>query len=212
MFPVYSNTIIYGSTQAGKTSLLHKLIRNRDQLFPLPPQNIIYVHKDTEIEEIKNELSSLKSLNFIDLNSLPDKETLLCMTSPYQHTLLIIDDCLNLGTDPFFLELFTIYSHHQKTSIIISTQDLHRGQQWSSLLKNNHNWILMSCLQNNASLIKIGRLMGNFPLLKCIFTHVSQKPYNYLIILNHPSNTGKYQFVNSIFPEERPIKVFRPKN
>ncbi len=210
MFPVYSNTILYGSTQSGKTKFIENLIKNRKDLFPLAPDCIIYIHKHTNIDAFKNQFDN-SSTRLITLEILPDREELINMTSPYQHSLLIIDDCLNLGLNPFFIDLFTIYSHHQKTSIIISTQDLNRGPQWGTIFKNTHNWILMSCLQNNTSLIKIGRLMGNFPLLKSIFSRISSQPYNYLLILNHPSNNGKHQFLNSIFPEEYPIKVFKPK-
>ncbi len=70
MFPVYSNSILYGSSQAGKSSFLGKLIANRDEIFPLPPQCIIYINKDTVFDEIKRKFTASSKTKLIDLNWL----------------------------------------------------------------------------------------------------------------------------------------------
>ena len=111
IFPMYSNTILYGSSQAGKSTWLRKLIENQERLFPTPADCLIYIYKDdTGLDKINLN----PQCKLYKLKSFPSKEELLCMTSPHKHTILIVDDCLTLGINPIFIDLFTIYSHHQK--------------------------------------------------------------------------------------------------
>ncbi len=96
------------------------------------------------------------------MSQLPNKSELLSLTSNCNHTLLIIDDSLELGSNIFFTELFCLHTHHQKMTAIIATQDIHAGKHWPTIFKNAHTWAIMGGTHNMSALMKIGRIMGNY--------------------------------------------------
>ncbi len=135
---------------------------------------------------------------------------MLRLTANVDHTLLIVDDSLDLGKNDYFIELFCLYSHHQNMTILVSTQDLHAGANFPTIFKNAHVWIIMGGFQNVAALMKIGRIIGNYKLLKKLFHSISEVPYNHLIIMNHPKSDPRLRYISGLFDPQSPPKVYLP--
>ena len=212
ILPHFGNIILSASSACGKTSFAKQTLLEASRLFKIPPTKYMWVYKimDDNLSELQSKLE-----NFHLFPTLPSNIEEL--TYNEAHTILVIDDvCLDLSTNSDYVKLMCYHSHHNKVTVIISTQDLGgRGKYASLLQKNAHCWILLSSCKAISALLSIAKHMGNYKFLKAVYNDISQSgPYKHLIINCHPQIQHEHlRFVSNIFKTDTdPLTLYVRRN
>ena len=198
----FSNLCVFGGTSEGKSTWTRHLIEEADNLFPTPPSKIHFVFQfmDDDLKTLQQNVP-----NMTVSEKVPSESELYDLTANQPHTLLIIDDCLDLGSNPIYCKLLCVLSHHLKMSIVLCCHQMTGAKNWSMIHRNLHTYILMSSVKNNCVLMQLGRLTGNYKFLKEIFRDINmtQGPFSYLVINVAPQHDTKLRYVSSIFKQDK---------
>jgi GTPase SAR1 family protein len=129
--------LIAGPTGCGKSTLVQRLLRNKESMFKPPPKRIIWFYKRWQplYDIIKNEN---KNLEFIQ--GLPENIKHDTYFDTRHPTLFIIDDLMHDATKSGMVcELFTEGSHHRNLSVICLLQNLYyKGKELRTMSLNSH--------------------------------------------------------------------------
>lgn len=201
----FSNIVIEGSSQSGKTTFAKQLVQDSSKLFSTPPESLIYVYEfyDDSFDRLKNE----SNMNVTLTQSLPKFEALAEHCSKYSHSLLVIDDCTSekLIKNQYFVDLFCKGSHHLKMSVVLNCHDIisssSKNRNLSTILKGAHVYVIMSCPKNRQKLLSISKQTHNFRFLKEIFADATRNctPYCYLVCNFHPTCPKILRYCTNIF-------------
>ena len=103
-FEDFSNILVSGISQAGKSVWLHRLCKFSKQMFsPTPIQKVIWVYSHYQ-DSFQELLQAVDDIVF--LPEIPSEEKLKELVKGSAHTLLVIDDALHaLQNNPICQEL-----------------------------------------------------------------------------------------------------------
>jgi len=196
-FHDFSNVLIGGVAQGGKSTFTKDLLLAASKLFPTPPSLIIYCYKSWEplLNELEEKLPNLKLTS-----TLPNEEEIKEIVTNQAHTIIVFDDiCTEIGHNPFFEALYTRLSHHLKITPILITQNLNSGGRFmGSVLKNTHYTILLRSPRFFSTIKAIGGQLSDYCALKEIYQEICQTMYNYLVIDLHPNTPSKLKYRTNI--------------
>ena len=200
-FEDFSSILITGVSQSGKSTWINKLCQHSDVMFKTPIERIIYVYKHHQPS-----FSQLQKDKRVTLtNKVPNESELEDMLSASHHALLILDDAFNMiyEGDDLCQQLVTRLGHHLRLSTVLATQSTQaKNKQSQAIIKNLHNFIIMSSPLQAQYIKSMGVQLGEYQLLKEAFNHICEQPYRYLVIGLHPKRDRDLKFTTSIFPGE----------
>ena len=205
------NALISGSTGTGKTVLLAKIISNMHQIFDTEIDHVLFCYKmkQPQYEPILNN----PKITFF--NGLPTEKTLRDMNQTHPGQKLCIFDDLTIELLPkdnidFVEQLFTVFTHHLKFSVIMLVQ-IFFTKHLRHISLNVHYIILTKCARDSSQILTLARQV--FPGKTKAFLEVyddamksssilGNRPY--IVIDCHPESTNMRIFTN-IFKQEYPM-------
>lgn len=219
--PTPCRIMIAGPTQSGKSELLLRLVRFRDQVFSGKFDRIIYAHaRDTAgsisgfVDRLTKEFPNLEIIS--GLPSLRQH----CLLDETESKLVLLDDLImELSHSKDILTTFLRHSHHSNISIIFTSQNLfHPSPNALTLRRNLSEYILFFSKNDTQSISNLSRqIFGKKFLLGCfefLFKNFPDMYMKYLVIdcsqkSLRPRNMNCFTM---IFPQEdkkiRPIFFF----
>jgi len=191
-FKTPSLIILSGSSQAGKTTFVHKLLHNK-HLFEHPPAKILYC--------MGVETQSLPPAGVELYRGLPDEDSIrvFCGGSP---AVVILDDLLiEMQKRPEIVQSLAIrLVHHLNITVIILTQSLF---DVSRVVRTNANYVVL--FRSDASQLAVstyGRQLFSGAMYKYFldtFKDATNEPYSYVVIDIHPRTHPQIKLVSQIF-------------
>ena len=148
--------LIYPFEGSGKTEILGQILSNADYLFDPPPaKKILFFREDQPIygKWIERGILDQKS------KGMPDRESLLSQLSENKNktgTCIIFDDFASLVEEheEDFVYLFTIASHHFKTSIFLVLHSLF-SPALRKLSLNTHRFFLTKSPRDTSQVLSL---------------------------------------------------------
>ena len=205
------NALISGSTGCGKTSLLIKMLLNMDDVFDSRIDHILFCYKikQEQYEPIQNN----PKITFY--NGLPTEKMLRELHQMYPGQKLCIFDDLTIEllakeNISFTEQMFTVFAHHLKFSLIMLVQNFFT-KHLRHISLNVHYIILTKCARDGSQILTLAKQI--FPGKTKAFLEVyddamksssilGNRPY--IVIDCHPESTNMRVFTN-IFKSEYPM-------
>ena len=187
LFRNYSNILISGSTQSGKTQFTKKLLINAHKMFVTPPSHILYSY--SHWQPAYDELCQQLGPNITFTPDIPDEEDIRQLTAgESMHAIYVADDkASEIGKNYFFTELLTRMGHYYKVSSILIVQDgCLPGKMKSVLTKIFHIDVLMRSGRDRNFLRTVGIMMNDFHCLVNAYDDTTSERFNCLIVDTHP--------------------------
>jgi hypothetical protein len=204
-----STVLLCGSSKSGKTTFVHKCLRNANDMFVSPPSYTLFYYAAWQdvYDQMRNE-------NLVQewKNECPQKDYIEELGEKHKHSgglLVIIDDMLSqMNKD--MADLFQVVSHHSKTSIWFLSQNLFHDDKHYRDMKLNVNYIVLFKNPNNTK--QAMRFFNQIApetskaLLK-VFQKVTKQPYSYLVFDLHQETPDDIRIRTNIFPNDQSVGV-----
>ena len=206
-FSPFSNILILGPTQSGKTTLILKILNNPKDYFKTTPSKIFYVYAfwQKKFEPFKKNIVFLENWNDDTRKKIGFEER----NEDSAHIILVIDDQLEaLASSPAFSKTLTGETHHKRITCILVSQYIRFNQNLSNFCKNFH-YIFM--FQNKADREGIRRFslskFGDIHFLPSILSKLD--PYKPLL-LNFRADRNDLLAVRSGLNDKEHPHVYLP--
>ena len=206
-----SSILISGPSQAGKSTLTFKILKNADGMFEKPPSKILVAYKVWQpiYDQMEHAIPNIEFLQ-----GLPSKSDLEMLSNQGPHSILVLDDLLIEITESVeILSLFTTYVHHFHITTIFITQNLFSSSKYMrSISLNTHYFILLKSNRDKNQYFTFARQVfaSKAKFMMDAYEKSMSKPYSYLLVDLYPCTPEKYQLRTSIFPGEDTI-IFENK-
>jgi len=196
-----STITIAGPSQSGKTTLIERIIRLKDDLFQEPITNVYWFCAYIPEEKLEGVIYKIGLPNSI-LNDI----------EPY--SIIILDDFMKeLSNSNELTMLMTKAVHHMPITLIYITQNIfHKGRDTKTRRLNTNYLILFKNPHDKLQIDYIGRQM--YPkdkgFLSSVYDHItSNQPYSYLLIDCQQSTPDEIRIRTPIAGESI-MKVYIP--
>ena len=205
-----SNIVICGPSGSGKTNIILNLLRARNELFDVPPSQVLFFY--SEYQESYKTMRDEKLVN-VFIKGIPDLEDIKRMLSPKKSlngSICIFDDLLS-STSSITSEMFTVIGHHLKSTNIFTTQSLfYSSKEYRTMMLNAHYMFLCKSPRDSSQIINLAKQMFpyNTKFLTQVFQKATSKPYSYLLLDFHQSQHEYLRVRANIFAHERPMSVY----
>ena len=185
-----SNCWISGVTGSGKTSLVHRILVNKDVLYSQPVRKVLYCMSVDQplYDKMRKTVPGLKFHR-----GLPNQEDLDQFTDGSHHTLVVLDDLMESVVKSVHIQnLFTKYSHHNNISVIYINQNMYAsGPCARNLSLNTQYFIALSNPRDVGQIDVLARQTSLGKLLKDSYRDgVMSKRYGYIVISLHPADVS----------------------
>lgn len=211
-----SSTLLSGPSNSGKTSLLTKILKNRDNLFTGSKKQTIlfYNHWQPIYDEWVS--SSLIAYSHQGVPNIEDFKSLCSYYTLEDGVFVVFDDLGSqiLRNIEFFEELFVVLSHHMRISIFLVIHNLfEKGLRKISL--NSNRIILTNNCRDISQISFFARqcFPGSSNFLPSVYNFICNlQPYGYLV-LDFCQNKNRYLKVTSNwFGDQTCIMSFSENN
>ncbi len=207
--------IVTGSSQSGKTTWVYNLLKNKRDLFkPNIPVTLLFY----KTWQDKYDLMKAEGLVQYFIEGLPEQEDFISQITQYKNTggcLCFFDD---LGDEIKtgrinFVQLFTVFSHHLKASVILLVHYLFE-KHLRQISLNTQHFIFTESPRDSSQIASLGR--QSFPntgsFLADSYRHaLEQRKFAYITVSLDPGRIKQLRVVTNIFKKEKPIRVYIPK-
>jgi hypothetical protein len=198
---------VSGTTSAGKTTWIFKLLKNKETMLQPPPVNVLYCYGIWQ--ELFEQMG--KDMKFITFHEgLPQRQTVEALEPG---SMIILDDLSHLLFNNMDMELlFSQISHHKKLSVCqIKNNIFYQGKHARTINLNTHIYVLMQNPRDVCQIVRLGSQI--YPgkgraLLEAYEECMSNS--GYLILDLSPHSDPIYRIRTNIFPGED-ILAFIPK-
>ena len=200
-----SLTIIQGATGVGKSTLVQRILENRDQVYTEPIKGVLFCY--SAYQELYTTME--ESIPHIEFHKgVPDEAALERFAKEEGepgHKLCILDDlqenCMDSKT---VVRLACVLCHHLRISCIIVNQCAFPIGKYSRMISlQAHYFICMKNLRDKTQLNHLSRQMfpGKGSLLAQVMEDILKRdPYGYLVIDMSPhSRDSRFRLRTSIF-------------
>ncbi len=205
----YSTVVLQGTSGAGKTSLMQKIIEQRQHMFFIPPTKIIYVYNHFQ-DSYHDMITSGANITF--LKSIPSENQLQELCGEHEHSLLICDDkLLELGQTSSIAEAFTRLAHHMKMTVFILVQisNLSKMKYGGEIIKNTHYHILFKSAQMGYIIRALGLRINDYKNLSTAYKLATDtENFTYLSVNLHPRAHSIERYSTSILASDTVTKLF----
>jgi hypothetical protein len=194
--PPLFRMVISGASSTGKSTLLGKILENRNGILEKNFTRIVYMRGVPTTNEVK--WKEKFGTKLITLDGIPPENIVLpLLKNPDETTVLVIEDLDEQAcSSPLISKIFTAYSHHLSFSVILSTQNIFRpGKERLTLIRNTTHLVLFP---NNLDETVI-RLVAQKVYIKdpkrivTLFEQLTSKPYGYLSIWSNCEKELKFR-------------------
>lgn len=189
--------LIVGPSQAGKTSLVRKMIKTN-----------IYDRKIKNIKWCYNYSSPwfLEETHIDFVEGLPES---------YENVDLIVIDDLMLRLNTSISELFSVISHNRNISVILLLQNLFpKCKAMRDISLNSHYIILFKNSRDMSQINCFARQLypQNSRFMLDAYIKATARPYGYLVVDIHPTTQEEHRLREGLFPDSHGVYwIYRPK-
>jgi hypothetical protein len=196
--------LVGGSTGAGKSFFVNKLVKYQKLLHTNTFDRIVYVY--SIMQDGYTELVDTIE-NFELVTSIPDD------ISRGDRTLLILDDqMLELGDSKLVAQLFTKLRHNNISTIFVVQNIFHNSKYMRTINVNSQYIVMFNSPRDKNTLSILNRQI--FPdkpkFLTEAFADATKEPYGYIFLDLKPSTNPKLRVRTGILPNEQDF-VYVPK-
>ena len=205
--------LIYPFEGSGKTEILGQILSNADSLFDPPPaKKILFFREDQPIygKWIERGILDQKS------KGMPDRESLLSQLSENKDktgTCIIFDDFASLVEEheEDFVYLFTIASHHFKTSIFLVLHSLF-SPALRKLSLNTHRFFLTKSPRDTSQVRTLGIQShpGRSDYIVAAYNDATDEKFGHLVLDFSPNCDSRLRVIGNMFGKE-PVAVYEYK-
>lgn len=190
--------IVSGQSGSGKTTFVHKLLLEINNVCDIEFKRIIYAY--SVHQKVFDEISKIK--NVILVNGPPDHLIDVDNTIP---TLIIMDDLMLEVNDTVTAELFTKLRHASYSTIFITQNFFHNSKHWRTITRNAHYIILFRNPRDMLTVHCLGRQMypSSPKFLPDALMQATAEPYSCLLIDLKPYTPERMRIRSGMFPDER---------
>jgi hypothetical protein len=204
--------IVTGPSMAGKTTHVYNVIKERQQLFDVPTDNVIYFYN--QWQDIYNAFNS-DGLVKQWINHLPTEEDIVTHCGPFKEmggSIIVIDDFM-LHLNKYIADLFTTISHHLHINIFLLTQNLFVQTPIYRSISLSTTYI--ACFKNPRDVSQIGNLakqmaQGNTRYVLDAYNEATKAPHSYLLFDYHQTTDARIKLRSNILQKEFPTRVWPP--
>lgn len=229
-------SLICGPTGCGKTVFVKKFLKNLNSMCNVVFDRIIFYYGDTLDPNIRmihiNSASSSPSSsslpsdstrnNSVDNKKSPKIEFIEGMPQPSDYSndnalkkLIIIDDLMRESSNGTIVDLFTKGSHHKNISVIFITQNIfHQGHGHRDISLNTNYIVIFKNPRDRAQIRHLARQVypENPHFLTEAYHDATAQPHGYLLLDLKQSTPDNCRCRTTIFPDDKRIQVYVPKN
>jgi hypothetical protein len=194
--------LIVGPTQSGKTFILKEILKYSNQLFNSIPERIIFCYAawQTTYELYRKEVPNIEFKEGIfDIELL----------NVNKQNLIIFDDLMaDCNKSEKIMNLFTVGSHHQNTSVFFLTQNIFSKGKYTRDISLNSNYLII--FKNPRDQLQFQILARQmFPnktkfLLESL-EDATSRPHGYLLFDLKQSTEERNRIQTNILPYEKRI-------
>ena len=205
--------LIYPFEGSGKTEILGQILSNADYLFDPPPaKKILFFREDQPIygKWIERGILDQKS------KGMPDRESLLSQLSENKNktgTCIIFDDFASLVEEheEDFVYLFTIASHHFKTSIFLVLHSLF-SPALRKLSLNTHRFFLTKSPRDTSQVRTLGIQShpGRSDYIVAAYNDATDEKFGHLVLDFSPNCDSRLRVIGNMFGKV-PVAVYEYK-
>ena len=205
--------LIYPFEGSGKTEILGQILSNADYLFDPPPaKKILFFREDQPIygKWIERGILDQKS------KGMPDRESLLSQLSENKDktgTCIIFDDFASLVEEheEDFVYLFTIASHHFKTSIFLVLHSLF-SPALRKLSLNTHRFFLTKSPRDTSQVRTLGIQShpGRSDYIVAAYNDATDEKFGHLVLDFSPNCDSRLRVIGNMFGNG-PVAVYEYK-
>jgi hypothetical protein len=204
--------IATGPSQAGKTTHIFNVLKDRHELFDVPTDNVIYYYN--EWQDIFN-MFNAEGIVKRWLNHLPTEEEVASICAPYKDSggsVIVVDDFM-LQLDKFMAKLFTVFSHHYRISVFLLTQNLFVQTPIYRTISLNTTYI--TCFRNPRDMSQINSLAkqiapGKPQYIVASYREATRAPHSYMFFDFHQRTEDLIKVRSRILRKEFPMAVWLP--
>ena len=216
-FTLPQNMSVQGSTQAGKTEFVKRLLLNYKTMFTPLVNKIIYVYSvwQGKFDHLESTLGDIIEFR----KDIPSKEYLINLWEETRApSLLVLDDQMSNLSDnrqgAHVAEIVCVLSHHCHVSCIITLQDMFYESKAARLISRNSHCICLFRNHRNGrqvSTLASQILPGQTKYFMDSYERATKHNYGYLIVDLSPNGDDRYKLRSNIFPGEETV-VFLPQS
>ena len=193
--------IVSGPSGAGKTTLVEKLLKYKDDIITPKPLHVVWAYSAWQqgYEKWRGELTFVEGIP--NLSEVP------------KETLLILDD-LMVETDNSITQLFTKKSHHQNISVVYIVQNLFgKNKEMRTISLNAHYIALFKNPRDVSQMLILGRQMypNRNKYFQEAYKDATSRPHGYLLCDLKQSTPDILRLRTNIFLDEGPEVVYVEK-
>ena len=197
--------LLVGSSGSGKSFFVKLLLQNIEHTLSRAPDRIIWCY--SSYQPMYDELARNVQIKFIE--GLPDSLTDENIFPSNQHNLLVVDDCMDIGSNhDELMKAFTMYRHHRRLSVIFLVQNLFHHGKHSRTISLNTNYIILFKSPRDKMQIRIlaqQMFPGKREYFLQSFNDATKEPYSYLIVDLRPECAEHLRLRSGILPHEWPV-------
>ena len=210
-FQDYSNILISGCSQSGKTQLVKRIITNAENMFQTPPETCIYVY--THWQPAYEEMQKKWKDRIIFTKDIPTEDFISEMMEGRKHGLFVVDDKVTeVANKEFFTDLLTRMAHHHRLTNCILVQDPSlTGKMKSVLTKNFHVNILLRSPRDRNYLRSLGIMLNDYKCILEAYDDACSEQYGYLVLDLHPKADSALKYRTKIFPDDEYGVIYQNK-
>ena len=192
-----STSIVCGSSSSGKTTLVLKIIQNRDLLFNKKVKKVLYCYRvyQNAFNTLKEDPNVIFHEGLLSVSELKDN---------YENSIIILDDFMDLLNQEI-AALFTIYSHHYNLSVFFLIQNLFVKNRYTrDVALNTHYIILFAQRRDLTQLNTLARQLfpGKSKDFLSIYKQAVSKKYSYILIDICPNSVHRITLRTNILPDQ----------
>ena len=210
--------LLSGSSQSGKTQWTSNLLQSKAELFE--PQNIGPVYLFYKEWQEKYDIMSNDKIVSTFHKGVPNQKDFLQIISKHKNEngcVCIFDDLADEITrknNLDFNQLFTVYSHHYKVTVILILHYLFdKGLRKISL--NTQHIVFTDSPRDKTSISYLARQVfpntGSY-LIDSYKDALTTRAYGYIVISIDPGRDDILRVATSIFKHQHPIKLYKINN
>lgn len=215
-FALPKNILVVGSTQAGKSYFVNKLLTQYKEMFTPAVNKIIYCYtvwqdKFDDLETCLGDMIEFRT-------DIPTKEELMEIWKKTRgETILVLDDKMgNLSdnaTGKAVVEIVCVLCHHCHISCIITLQNMYHASKAVREIGLNSQYICL--FKNNRSVQQVKTLASQtmptqIPFFMASYDLATAENYGYLIVDLTANVDKQYKLKTRIFPQDQTV-VYLPK-
>ena len=207
-----STWMIAGPSMSGKSSIVFKLLRNRQYMFKtkVPIRRVLYFYNQWQTpfdELLKNGVVD----EFI--SQQPSNDLITTKLEMYKDnggSIIIIDDKMQQLTKDIS-NLFTVLSHHLNITVFLLVQNLfHKDPEMRNISLNSNYILLTKNPRDKAQIANYAKQFapGRTKFVVQSFIEATKKPYGYLLFDHTQNGLDELRVRSNIFSDEFPMRIW----